>query len=470
MKLSPAAPTKVTLFFSAEVRGYLGPCGCSENMRGGLSRAAWVLAQAQREGPIHYIDAGDGLFGAAQIPEEAVPQEELKARVMARAWKSMGLTLRARGALDDVRGAAFREALGLPELGQGSFRLVDQVGVLNAPTGPAALALALRARAAGARFVVALVPQPFDELLRDSAQAGEIDLFLSTRSRDAFAAEENRLAGETVKVAQVQSKGRSLLRVDVFFDLGGRVQWLRGSADQERELSLLDERIELLRAQINEPMLGEELKSLRRIKLEELISRRQALGSAPLPAPDAKDAAVARFVPLESTLPKEPAVQQLEKAHDVEVGLLNLAWAKAHGKPCPPASSGQSDLTGTATCAGCHPLAEQVWKQTKHPRAYASLVEVGKQHHLDCIGCHVTGWKQPQGVCRIDQTAGREEVGCEACHGGGAMHAKEPRKDNINRGGEAKSCQVCHDKENSPYFDFERYLEKVLGPGHGRPG
>ena len=36
-------PKKVTLFFSAEVRGYLGPCGCSENMRGGISRSMNVF-------------------------------------------------------------------------------------------------------------------------------------------------------------------------------------------------------------------------------------------------------------------------------------------------------------------------------------------------------------------------------------------------------------------------------------------
>jgi len=66
---------------------------------------------------VHLFDTGDGLFGAQQLPEDAVPQQERKARALADAWKAMGLTLRATGPLDDARGAAFRESLKLPELG-----------------------------------------------------------------------------------------------------------------------------------------------------------------------------------------------------------------------------------------------------------------------------------------------------------------------------------------------------------------
>jgi len=74
----------------------------------------------------------------------------------------------------------------------------------------------------------------------------------------------------------------------------------------------------------------------------------------------------------------------------------------------PSGDGGAARFVGTVACLACHVEAEEVFKTTKHPRGYATLVEVGKQHHLDCIGCHVTGWQQPQGVCRIDQTAGRE--------------------------------------------------------------
>ncbi|MDP1826224.1 MAG: multiheme c-type cytochrome [Archangium sp.] len=462
-------PKKVTLFFTAEVRGYLGPCGCSENMRGGVSRAAFQVAEARKAGtPVYLLDTGDGLFGTLQLPEAAVPQQERKAKALADAWKAMGLTLRATGPLDDVRGASFRQGLGLPELPSGTFKLIDGVGVVSAPTAAGARSLAVEAKKAGARFVVAMVPLPFDQLLREAIDPAQVDLFVSSRSKDEFAAEESRLAGGATKVAQLQSKGRSLLRIDVFMHGDGRVEWLKGDGERDRELSALDQRIELLRGQVNEPMLGDELKALRKAKLEEIIARRELLAETPLAVPEGKAAVTARFVPLESSFPKDPAVQALEKAYDVDVGLINLEWAKAHGVSCPPATPERSGFIGTAACFECHAEAQEVFDGTKHPRAYATLVEVGKQHHLDCISCHVTGWQQPQGVCRIDQTAGREDVGCEACHGPGSAHAKQPFKTNIVRGAEPKTCVGCHDRENSPHFDFDRYLEKILGKGHGR--
>ena len=88
----PEPPAHVTLFISTEVKGYLAPCGCSEAMRGGLSRSALVIENARKEGqPVHFIAAGDGVFGAAEIPEEARGQQKLKAQTLAAAWKAMGL-------------------------------------------------------------------------------------------------------------------------------------------------------------------------------------------------------------------------------------------------------------------------------------------------------------------------------------------------------------------------------------------
>lgn len=466
----PALPREVTLFFTAEVRGYLAPCGCSESMRGGISRAAFQVAEARKAGGVvHLIDPGDGLFGELTLPEAAVPQQERKAQALAAAWKAMGLSVRAVGPLDDARGPEFRRALGLPELASGAFKVLDGVAVISAPTLAAALALAPAAREAGGRFVVALVPMPADALLREAVDAKGIDLVVSARSKDAFAAEESRLAGGATKVAQVQSKGRSLLKVTVRFRDDGAVEWLRGDGERDRELYALDQRIELLRTQVNEPMLDEQLKALRRAKLDEVVARREALAAAPLVTPEDRSTATARFVPLEAAFPKDEAVAAIEQAYDVDVGLLNLAWAKEHGVACAPPTREQPGVVGSQACIPCHEPAAKVWRQTKHGLAYVALEGKGKHHHLDCISCHVTGWQQPGGVCRIDQTEGRREVGCEACHGPGSTHAAIPIKGNIARGAEPKSCVGCHDRENSPQFDFEAYLAKVVGPGHGQP-
>lgn len=463
------APTGVTVFFSAEVRGYLGPCGCSENMRGSISRAAYQVAQARATGrAVHLVDCGDGLFGEATIPEPAVPQQERKAKALSESWKAMGLDVRVPGPLDDARGAEFHAALQLPELAKGDVKVLDGVAVIHATTVKEAVALVPRARALGGRLVIAVIPLPFGLLLREALEAKGIHLLLSSRSKDAFAAEESRLVGGVTRVAQIQSKGRSLLRVDVSFHGNGEVEWMAGDAERDRELASLDQRIELLRAQVNEPMLGDEMKALRKAKLEEVIARREALASAPVTTPTDRSVATARLVPLESTFPKDEKVQAIEKAYDVDVGLLNLAYAKEKGVSCAAATPEKPGIVGSKVCVSCHAEAERVWLTTKHPLAYKSLEAQGKQLHLDCISCHVTGWQQPDGVCRIDTLEGRTDVSCESCHGPGSHHAKAPAKTNIARVVEPKTCMGCHDRENSPHFDFEAYVEKVLGPGHGR--
>lgn len=465
-----SAPKDVTFFFSSEVRGYLGPCGCSENMRGSISRAASQVAAARAEGKaaVHFVDCGDGLFGDAEIPDVAVPQQERKAKALAEAWKAMGLDVRVPGPLDDARGADFHAALALPELASGSFKLIDGVAIISAPTVKEAALLAVAAKKAGARFTVAVVQEYFSVALREVIDAPGLELVLAVKSKDAFSAEESRLAGGATRVAQLQSKGRSLLKLTLRFEGTAPVEWLKGDAERDRELAALDQRIELLRAQVNEPMLKDELKALRKAKLEEIIARREALASAPVVLPSGKSVAQARFVPLETTFPKDEKVAAIEKAYDVDVGELNLKYAKEKGVSCAPATEQAPGVVGTSACVACHAEAGKVWQQTKHPLAWKSLEATGKQNHLDCIGCHVTGWQKPDGVCRLDVIAGRQEVGCESCHGPGSLHAKAPTKTNITRLAEAKTCTGCHDRENSPTFDFDAYVDKVLGPGHGR--
>ncbi len=465
------ATHRATLVISADLRGYLAPCGCSENMRGGIARAAFQIAKARETGdPVFFIDSGNALFGAPTIAPEAVPQQERKAQALAQAFEAMGLHGRAVGPLDNARGDAFRTSLHLAELPEVSLLNAD-IATVVAPTLEAVPALGRKARQRGARFVVALVQQPFDALLPAASQDPEelgANLLIAANAKDELSTEDNKLVGGTTRIAQLQSKGRSLLRVDLTFSGKTQVAWLRGGQERERELAALATRIELLRAQVNEPMLRDELKALRKGKLEEVIARREALAAQPLAVPAHASSATARFVPLEANFEQLESVKAIVTAYDRDVGLLNLAYAKEHGHDCEAPGPNRSGYVGSAACAACHAPGYALWQQTKHAKAYAALENEGKNHHLDCVGCHLTGWQKPGGVCRIDQTTGRTEVGCEACHGPGSAHVRTPTKLNITREVGAATCVGCHDHENAPHFSYEAYLPKVLGPGHGQ--
>lgn len=464
------------IFVAADMRGYLAPCGCSENMRGGLMRAAHLVAQARRQGgPVFYLDAGDALFGKTRLSAEEVPQEERKAHAIAAAFKQMGLVARASGEKDDARGAAFRKKLGLPEVAPGSvqrFEADGQTIAVIAGGDAASLATGSRkARAKGSPFVIALFHGTFEQAQKAANDPSvDADLIVASHAPDEFSGESSRLMRARIPVAQVQSKGRSLMRVDVWFGPGeGRFELMSTEADTARELASLDERIALLNKQINVPNLPAQAKTLRQQKLEELMDRREALAAQKTPAPEGgRDAFAVRFVPLEATVPSDPAVESILAAYDRDVGKLNLAWAKQHGRDCPKPAAGKAGFVGSASCRDCHEEAFPVWEKSKHAHAYETLVEKGKQFHLNCVGCHVTGFQQPGGVCRVDRVEGREGVGCESCHGPGSLHVADPTDTNITLGNTEAGCVTCHDQENSPHFDFRTWLPEVLGPGHGR--
>ncbi|MBL8951120.1 MAG: cytochrome C [Myxococcaceae bacterium] len=467
----PAGAPDATLVISAELRGYLGPCGCSENMRGGIARAAAQLSKVRSEGqPVFFVDSGEALFGAARIPDDAVPQQEKKAKALAAALVAMKLDVRQPGPLDDVRGTDFRKQQALPEL-EGGVRVLERggfkLGVVSGASAGELAERAARARRDGARFVVGLFEGALDAAIPQAPKSG-VDLLVAARAKDEVAGEQSRLLRGEVPVAQLQSKGRSMLRVDLWHGAGDRPQLFAGAADRERALAALDERIEMLRAQTNDPGLAPELKALRQEKLVELESRRAAQASEPLETPQGQWGFATRFLPLESSFPEEAGVKAIVDAYDREVGELNLALAKKTNKECPVPGKNQQGFVGNAACLDCHKEAFPVWQASKHAHGLETLVKVNKQYHLDCIGCHVTGWQAVGGVCRIDKTAGREGVGCESCHGPGAVHAEDPTVKNIAKGNEPKVCVGCHDRENSPHFEYEKYVVQILGKGHGR--
>ena len=464
------------LLFSASLQGYLGPCGCSENMRGGIARtAAQVREAGQGALPVLYVDGGNSLFGDTTLPPEQVPQEERKARALAEAFKGMGVAVSAVGELDDAQGPEFRRSLGLPTLAPGGERVLRagarQVGVVNAANAEQLHQTAIEAREAGATFVVALFQGTVPEAQKALAQPEPgVDLVLATRAASEFEGEQNTQTRDAVPVVALQSKGRSLLRVDLAYGATpGRFSLQRTAADAEKEAASIERRLELLDSEINLPGVDPQLKQLKQKKREELVQRRQTLLTTPVATGGEGDRFTLRFIPLESTLPSDPQAQKVVNAYDADVGKMNLAWARTNGQDCPAPAKGQAAFVGNTACAECHQESFPVWEASKHASAWKTLEEVGKQFHLNCTGCHVTGWREPGGVCRLDKVAGREAVGCESCHGPGSLHAEDPSKANILAHPGQAVCVTCHNRENSPHFDFAKYLPKTLGPGHGQP-
>jgi hypothetical protein len=163
-----------------------------------------------------------------------------------------------------------------------------------------------------------------------------------------------------------------------------------------------------------------------------------------------------------------------------------------------------AEYVGAKKCGECHKKAYAKWITTDHAKAFDDLKTgprhyqpdykwIDRQHDVECLACHVTGW-DPQEVVRFDTgfqsvaktplLAGQQ---CENCHSPGSEHvkveelAKKTRKQNdpglavwrskMHLDGELikkpTGCYKCHDGDNSPKFarNFEEYYKKISHKG-----
>ncbi len=123
----------------------------------------------------------------------------------------------------------------------------------------------------------------------------------------------------------------------------------------------------------------------------------------------------------------------------------------------PPASD---TYLGAAKCAECHQPFEEIWKKTRHARAFESLEHVGKENDPECIVCHVVGYGEEGGFYSMSTTPALANVQCEECHGLDRGHMEDFSKP--MRPVTKKVCLKCHTKENSPDFDYTIHLKKIM--------
>ena len=496
-----------TLVFKASMAGQIVPCGCSPDQRGGLPRIAAELKKLRAESPgLAYVEAGDLLFESS-LPRHGPlgAQAELKARTLARGEELLGAAARGVGLRDLALGGGFvaetrgkiplLDAGGAPVAGAEQALMLKAgdvpVGMLAAGLGrDAAASVRARAqqlRAGGARVVVLLaLPRGGWQEARQLAQgvAGAVDMVVLGHLDDPATDPDRAEPGPPVLLS-VEGHGQSLLRVDLKLPAGASkgVFLAQGEAGKEAELKELDDRIARMRQQAR--TAPQDMRPLYADKVRELEQRRAQVASAQQAAPAGALVVTPTFIGLGPQIGDEPDARALVAAYDDRVAEMNLRLAKEQPESCPAPRRGEPAFTGVSSagrvqgCAECHETAAKFWEKTGHSHAYDTLVSARKQFSLDCVRCHVTGWQQPGGVCRIDRTQvggpgfdgrgkGRQDVQCEMCHGAGSEHAKDP-PGHIATQVPSTVCVRCHEAENSPHFEDARYRPFIVGPGHGAP-
>ncbi len=507
--VAASSSPSLRLYFLVDLDGYFEPCGCNSRPLGGIDRLAQFLeTERPRAGQSLLLATGDLLFRDPTVDERMVFQETRKAESLVNMLDRIGLAAYAPGPSDFARGPAeysrivnqqraaalvantsgtqthpfrgsiLREVNGIKVgiIGVSDFRPSPDA---QAPTGAPNTAEPLEAvrsaaselRQQGARVIVVLASVARRDAVAIARNVPSVNFVVVAREESNTPPPPERVGNAYLFSAMNQGKGLGI--IDVFLRDDGAFVDLSESTAQAARTSL-DRRIGELRTRIEawgrDPAADANAVQQQRGRLSQLERERAA--SAGVPA-----------VPSGGNYFRSQVVEiapELTRRHDIEQSIATYfssvndhnreAYANLHA---PPAARGQASYVGSEECRSCHEPAFAVWERTPHSRAYWTLETAHKNFNLSCVGCHVTGYRQPGGS-EVVQNEGLRDVQCETCHGPGSQHiaARGPtqQRASIIRNPPSSFCaSTCHTPEHSDHFNYEQYIPRIVGPGHGYP-
>lgn len=488
---APSLPTPrpdLRIVAITDLQGYLEPCGCTSRPLGGIDRLAARVRQLSSEAPTVLVAAGDLFLAPQGHGADAATQERWRAETLAEILHELRLAAAAPGPADLREGherlLVLRDASRAPlvaagvtladtplpastSLTAGSVR-VDIVGATSLGDEPlSAVRQALAGRDHDATLTIALAVGD-RRLGRDVAELPGVDLVIlgGLARSDAL---PPRLS-EGAPLLHAGRQGQGLLVVDVFrpeadgpfVDLS---EWSLATRRGALEAAIADlrERLDAWRAEgrTNDALAAQ------RARAAALQAELETLAVPPLPP--SRRGFSARYVELDPESPRDPDVRRDLQTLDRRVNDHNRT-ALADRRP-PPVADGEASYTGSVVCATCHEAAYAWWRGHPHGHAYETLASRDKQFHLDCVGCHVTGYERPGGstVTYLGDGGVLRDVGCENCHGPGSAHVAAPSRAAVVRDAPESLCVRCHNEEHSDRFVYDAYRASLLVPGHGRP-
>jgi len=509
------APRAPTVLFLAGLKGYTEPCGCTlDVLVGGIDRIAGYADgyKALADGAV-VLDAGNTLFEEPQVAPHRLAQDRARVDVILDGLVALDVASTTPGPndfalgklfyLDKVRGKGLEilaanlreEEGGLPlgpghmvhELGEAKVGVIGVVDptlfvgveglVFSDPIEAVQQEVAALAsknvntiivvdhgNLAHAKAILAAVPQVHFVIVgQEPRETDAVDAVGQGWTLEAF--DQGRYLG----VLQLYPRSAT-----------APAQFANARTSSKAELDRIKRRIEQVDGQIarlppatpgNEPPM---LKTLR----EQVASLKQAQAAAENAAvelPETGAAFVYRPIAMEPGYPLNAKMTVAREGYNKQLKELNTASIE----PIPPVPEGASEYIGTERCAMCHVPEMEFWRKSSHAIAVETLIKRDKLFDGSCIGCHVTGYRQPGGsvmgkleyLTQVNGTAFTkklQDVGCESCHGPGSQHAAKPDSAEklIVRTPGAEVCGTCHTPEHSSKFNHATYVKIITGPGH----
>lgn len=493
---APAKPS-FTLFALAELRGQIGPCGCTSDPLGDIARTVEVVDVARKEGPVLVVDAGSTLYSQSPIPDHLATQEDLKADLIADIYQhDLKVGALGVGPMDLAKGP---DKLRMPRVASnwqgpqsqpsaikevggakvGMFTVIAKDAIKGVDVGDPVAAGKTevdKLHKAGVQVVVALVQATTKrdavKLVKD---IGGIDFTVAGLGLEA--PEPDRISIEPEKVGDgwfivPANRGQVVSRLDIYVRGGSPFVDAVGQAAASAKIASIDKQLATLDAALAkfkaDPSADPAFVKQKQSERDQLAAERTQLQTKPMLVPAKGSFFTLEQIRINKTLACSVPTQDKVKQYDAAAGEANVKAAA--GRPVPQPAKGEPTYVGMDKCADCHDDAVKFWKKTVHAQAWQTLVDRGQQFDYECIGCHVTGFDKPGGS-NLAHNDNLRDVQCEVCHGPGSIH--------VAKGGEEKPLAVrrnppqdycasnCHTHEHSDTFQYEAYLRDIVGPGHG---
>ena len=418
---------KLSIAYTNNVDGYLEPCGCAgeDSMLGGLyKRVTYLNDYRKKVKNIVVVDSGDLLNEHSEIKESFLKTARLKADLIARIYKGLGIDAINVGELDLALGLDFLKELekkyDLPFV---SANIVDtnnqaqfkpyvikdmeglKVGIIGIMGNSSDVNKAMKEIVGDSLTVL----DPVATVTKNVAELKDKKVdFIIVMTHNQMT--RNWVIARKVKGIDVVVGGHHTQKLEKPYETNGTYIVQAGEKSQFQGM------------------------------LEVTI------------APDGTKTANNTLVPMGDNLVNNPEVKSMVAQFQSDVNTLYTS-----GK-----DTKEEVVLKLESCKDCHSEAYDVWQKTGHAKAYETLVKRSRQFDPDCLSCHTVRFEQPGGFTMDLQQKELRNVQCDTCHGDSTAHLEDPGNPHPNKPG-VETCLKCHTEYRCPEFEknYSQEWEKI---------
>ena len=412
-----AEPSGFWLLYSGNTFGELKPCGCArEEDQGGVERRqAYFKSIRTRSEDVITLDTGDNF-------KEPSRQGKIKARFLARSMNRMAYDAVALGDKDLVYGQEFLKSL------EAIPWVATNMTLEDAPSMPK---YRIKNLSNGTRVAILALSGP--ERFYSGPKTGlRIEDPLKALKTILPSLIEKERPDLTIALTHMKrKKALSLLDED------GLDIVVNGHIEKETD------EIDMKPVQRSGKLFVQA--GPRGQKIGEVFVERK---------PGGKLSFRHQMVKLDSRIQFDPEMVKLYKEYNGEIEKIFFETLSERRN-----KKRKKVYATDKTCRKCHAEAHEIWKKSRHGRAFATLQKINKGFDPECLVCHTVGFNQPGGFVSENDSPDLENVQCETCHGSGLEHSKKPQSGWDENA--ASACVKCHVKNHSPKFKFSEYWPRI---------